>query len=222
MELLKQFTTKKDKNLAYHVGDIKQNVDRARIELAQKLNYDNNSLKYMDQVHGNDVKIVNEQQNLYTCDALITDKKETPLMVMVADCIPILFFDGEKGVIAAAHAGRNGVYLNIAANVIKKMKKDFNCHVENINIVLGPSIQKCCYEVSQELADIAVKNFGKEFESNRFIDLQGIVKKQLIEAGIDENNIEISNICTKCGSGDYFSYRADKSCGRFAGIIMLR
>ena len=200
---------------------IKNNVDRSRKVLAKKLGYDNKSLKYMNQVHGNEVRIVEDGMDLYTCDALVTNMKNTPLMVMVADCIPILFFDEPKGVIAAAHAGRNGVFLDIAARTIECMKDNFNCDPKDIKVESGPSIQKCCYEVSEELADIARKNFSRKFVEGRYLDLQGIVKMQLLNAGIKEVNINISKVCTKCGGEDYFSYRNDKSCGRFAGIIML-
>ncbi len=221
MGLIKTFTTTKDENLAYHTGEDKSNVDRARVQLAQKLRFDNEKLKYMNQVHGNEVKVVEDGINLYTCDALVTDKKDTPLMVMVADCIPILFFDDSKGVIAAAHAGRNGVFLDIAARTIECMKDNFNCDPKDIKVETGPSIQKCCYEVSEELAYIARKNFSQKFVRGRYLDLQGIVKMQLLNTGIKEENINISKVCTKCGGEDYFSYRNDKSCGRFAGIIML-
>lgn len=220
-KLLLEFTTIYDGNLAYHVDDKKENVTTTRENLAKKLKYDPKQLKYMDQIHGNEVKIINKEQNLYKCDAIITNKKNTPLMVMVADCIPILFFDKENNVIAVAHAGRNGVYLNIVTKVIDKMKSNFNCNSKNINIVLGPSIQKCCYEVSQKLANIAINSFGKEFEKNRYIDLQGIVKKQLLENNIPLKNINISKICTKCAGKNYFSYRKNSSCGRFAGVIMM-
>lgn len=221
MGLIKTFTTTKDKNLAYHVGDDKNNVDQAREQLAEKLGYDNKNLKYMNQVHGNDVMIVEEGINLYECDALVTDKKNTPLMVMVADCIPILFFDDLKGVIAVAHAGRNGVFLDISTKTIECMGENFNCNHKDINVILGPSIQKCCYEVSQELADIAKKNFSLKYVNGRYLDLQGITKEQLLKAGIKQENIEVSKVCTKCSGKDYFSYRNDKSCGRFAGIVML-
>lgn len=221
MKVKYYFSTKEDKNLAYHVQDKKQNVDKARNNLSIKLKYDSKKLKFMDQVHGNEVQIVNETHSVYKCDAIVTDQLDTPLMVMVADCIPILFFDEEKNCIAAAHAGRNGVYLNIVFNVLQVMKQEFSCNSENIKVVLGPSIQKCCYEVSKELADIAIKSFGKQYENNRYIDLQGIVQQQLLDVGIARKNIETSEICTKCGSSKYFSYRKDKLCGRFAGIITL-
>lgn len=175
----------------------------------------------MEQIHSNIVKNISNIHNPQKCDALITNKKDTPLMVMVADCIPILFYDNINKIIAVAHAGRAGTFENIAGDTIDKMMKDYNSYPNNIEVILGPSIQKCCYEVSQELATITSKNFGDDFVDKRNIDLQGINKKQLLEKGIKEENIDISDICTKCSNQPYFSYRKDSKCGRFAGIIML-
>ena len=215
------FTTIEDENLAYHVTNDFSSVDNAREKLALKYNFDIKKLHYMDQIHSNTVKKISPVTNKQTCDALITNEKNTPLMVMVADCIPILFYDEDKQVIAVAHAGRVGTFENIAQNTILKMKKEFQCEAKNIHVILGPSIQKCCYEISQELATFTKNRFGKKFVKNRNIDLQGINKKQLLDIGIVEQNIEISNICTKCSNKPYFSYRNDNLCGRFAGLIMI-
>jgi YfiH family protein len=220
--LLKIFTTTNDKNLAFHITNNKTDVINARKDLCKKHNLSYDNLKYMNQVHNNDVQIVNHNQNLYTCDALITNLKNTPLMVMVADCIPLLFHDDIKNVIGVAHAGRNGTYLDISSNVIKQMCTEFNCDVKNIKVELGASIQKCCYEVSYELAQIARVNFGNNVVNNRNIDLQKINYTQLINIGILKENIWISNICTKCGNEKYYSYRKDNNCGRFAGLICLK
>ncbi len=176
----------------------------------------------MQQIHSNIVQVVQEKNTLYKCDGLVTNKKNTPLMVMVADCIPILFYDEVKRVIGVAHAGRVGTFENIAKNTVVSMEENFNCNPKDIKVTLGPSIQKCCYEVSQEMATYTQDTFGKEFVENRNIDLQGINKKQLLAMGILEKNITISSICTQCSNAPYFSYRKDNSCGRFAGIIMLR
>ena len=94
-KILINFTTTQDGNLAYHVGDIKENVDKNRENLAVKLGYKNEDLVYMNQVHGNNVVIVDENSSklIDNCDGIITNIKNLPLMVMVADCIPILFFD---------------------------------------------------------------------------------------------------------------------------------
>ena len=215
------FTNTEDGNLAYHVGDIKENVDKNREKLAQKYGYKNEDLVYMNQVHGDNVVIVDENSPKYidNCDGLITNVKNLPLMVMVADCIPILFFDEKKGVIAAVHAGRNSTFLKIAQITATKMIESFECKASDIKVVMGPSIQKCCYEVSEELIKIVESSFGKEFCNNRLIDLQGINKMLLENLGIKK--IEISSICTKCSNESYYSFRKNPKTGRFAGIISL-
>lgn len=215
------FTDINDGNMAYHVEDLKENVDKNREILALKLGFDLDKLIYMNQIHGNNVNIVDEKtSNLVdNCDGIITNCINKPLMVMVADCIPILFFDENKGVVAAVHAGRNSTFLRIAEITAQKMIENFDCVVDDIKVIMGPSIQKCCYEVNEELLNIVKKSFGKEFCIKNNIDLQGINKMLLNKIGI--NNIEISEICTKCSNKPYFSFRKDKNCGRFAGIIEI-
>ncbi|MCG3682664.1 peptidoglycan editing factor PgeF [Aliarcobacter butzleri] len=216
------FSDKTDGNLAYHVDDIKENVDKNRQKLALKYDYKNEDLSYMNQIHSANVVVVDENSPKYidNCDALITKTKNLPLMVMVADCIPILMFDEVKGVIAAIHAGRNSTFLKISEITSKKMIEDFSCKTENIKVIMGPSIQKCCYEVNDELKNIVEKSFGKEFVIGNNIDLQGINKKLLENLGI--KNIEISSICTKCSNKPFFSYRKEKNTGRFAGVITFK
>jgi copper oxidase (laccase) domain-containing protein len=125
-KILKIFTNINDGNLAYHVGDLKENVDKNRENLALKWGYKNEDLVYMNQVHGNNVQIVDENSPklIDNCDGIITKTKELPLMVMVADCIPILFFDEIQGVIAAVHAGRNSTFLKIAQITANKMMNE--------------------------------------------------------------------------------------------------
>ena len=220
-KILTIFTNKEDKNLAYHIAKDDYSVDLMRENLAKKYNFDHLNLQFMEQIHSNIVKVVSNKTNVQTCDALITDKVNTPLMVLVADCIPILLYDHTKKVIGVAHAGRAGTFENISANTIEKMIEVYSCDPKDIEVVFGPSIEKCCYEVSEELAKKTKDLFGSDFVFGRNIDLQGINKKQLLEAGILQENITIEKICTKCSNEPYFSYRKDKNCGRFAGVIMM-
>lgn len=216
------FTDKNDGNLAFHVEDNEINVIKNRQNLALKLAYKYEDLVYMNQVHGANIIVVDENSPklIDNCDSIITRSKNLPLMVMVADCIPILMFDDKKGIIAAIHAGRNSTFLEISKKTAEVFIEKFSSNPKDISVVLGASIQKCCYEVSDELSKIVENSFGKEFVENNHIDLQGINKKQLNDLGI--KNIEISDICTKCGNKPYFSYRKDKKTGRFAGIIILK
>ena len=220
-KILINFTTTQDGNLAYHVGDIKENVDKNRENLAVKLGYKNEDLVYMNQVHGNNVQIVDENSPklIDDCDGIITKSKNLPLMVMVADCIPILFFDEIQGVIAAVHAGRNSTFLKIAQITANKMINELGCNANNIKVIFGPSIHSCCYEVSDELLAIVKTSFGEKFCIGKNINLQGINIMLLEEVGI--RHINISNICTKCSNEPYFSFRKNPKTGRFAGIIKL-
>lgn len=216
------FTDKNDGNLAFHVEDNEINVIKNRKNLALKLGYNYEDLVYMNQIHSANIIVVDENSPklVDNCDSIITRSKNLPLMVMVADCIPILMFDDKQGIIAAIHAGRNSTFLEISKKTAEVFIEKFSSNPEDINVVFGASIQKCCYEVSEDLSKIVENSFGKEFVENNYIDLQGINKKQLNDLGI--KNIEISNICTKCGDKSYFSYRKDKKTGRFAGIIILK
>ena len=216
------FTDKNDGNLAFHVEDNEINVIKNRKNLALKLGYNYEDLVYMNQIHSANIIVVDENSPklVDNCDSIITRSKNLPLMVMVADCIPILMFDSKQGVVAAIHAGRNSTFLEISKKTAAFFIEKFSSNPEDIRVILGASIQKCCYEVSDELSKIVENSFGKEFVENNYIDLQGINKKQLNDLGI--KNIEISNICTKCGDKSYFSYRKDKKTGRFAGIIILK
>lgn len=216
------FTDKNDSNLAFHVEDNEINVIKNRKNLALKLGYNYEDLVYMNQIHSANIIVVDENSPklVDNCDSIITRSKNLPLMVMVADCIPILMFDDKQGIIAAIHAGRNSTFLEISKKTASFFIEKFSSNPEDIRVILGASIQKCCYEVSDELSKIVENSFGKEFVENNYIDLQGINKKQLNDLGI--KNIEISNICTKCGDKSYFSYRKDKKTGRFAGIIILK
>ncbi len=214
------FSTTQDGNLAYHVNDIKENVDKNREQLAQKVGYEAKKLVYMNQVHGNNVQIVTKESSklIDNCDGIITTEKNLPLMVMVADCIPILFFDEIKGVIAAVHAGRNSTFQKIAQITANKMIEELDCQAQNIKVIMGPSIHACCYEVSDELLQIVKTTFGQEFCIGQNIDLHKINIKLLEEVGI--NHIRVSEICTKCADEPFYSFRKDKNTGRFAGVII--
>ena len=223
------FTTKASGNLAFHVGDKPSNVHTNHENLAKNLAFKKNALVHMKQIHSADVKIVNDDENFsnpQNCDALVTNKKNIPLMVMVADCSPILLYDDIKKVIAVAHAGRQGAFKNIIQNTINAMSKHFSSSSENIQVSIGASIGVCCYEVGEEIYQEA-KHLNLEYsiqirEGSYYLNIANILKKQLLQAGLKEKNIEISKECTCCLKDKYYSYRAEANTGRFAGVIMLK
>jgi YfiH family protein len=208
-------------NLALHVGDKPESVIKNRSIIQNRFNIKN--IVWMDQVHKDRVETISSPHSepIPACDAIITNKPNIALAVMVADCIPILMFDQKSGTISAIHAGRNGTFLEIAPKTIMKMQKEFNCNPSDIFVVMGPSIHSCCYEVSNEISTIVKNSFGKEYINDQMLDLQKLNYDQLIEANICKDHIKISNICTCCNF-DYFSYRRDGITGRFAGVIWIK
>lgn len=215
-------------NLAFHVGDEPQNVLENHRLLAAKMDYDLSRLIHMRQIHSDKIVIVDETLTFDTppeCDALITDRVDTPLMIMSADCTPILLYDPIVRVIAAVHAGRAGALNAILPKTLKTMVKKFGSHPSDIIAVLGPSIHGCCYEVNAAIAE-ETKEKGYpaalHHEQERvFLDVNTILLSQLDEWKIKQ--IEVIDECTSCNHHDYFSYRADaQRTGRIAGVIILR
>jgi polyphenol oxidase len=222
------FTTKKSGNLAFHVGDVADNVVKNHKLLANELGFEHNSLVHMRQIHSKNLVKVNDEHNFQTppeCDALITNKKNTPLMVMVADCAPILFYDPKQKVIAVAHAGRAGAFLNIINETLNAFIEEYNSNANEIFVSVGAMIQVCCYEVGEEIYEES-KALGLEYaveekEQRFYLNIAKILKNQLLNAGVSEEHLELSNECTCCSKEKYFSYRAESKTGRFAGIISL-
>jgi len=163
-------------------------------------------------IHGNNVEIVSVSEKgkmIEKTDGLITQDKNVCLAVTASDCLPIFIYN--KDTIGIVHAGWRGVVNNILGETIEKMQKYCGCPLESLNIFIGPHIKKCHFEVKDDVLD----GFAdyKELISRRkekiFIDLEGIIKKQLLLLGLKRKNVKISSECTYCNK-NYFSFRRDK------------
>ena len=216
-------------NLAFHVGDNPLDAEKNHQLLASKLNYKLKNLVHMKQIHSSTVHSVDTQDDFNhppTCDALITNKVDTPIMVMVADCTPVLFYDKKKQVIAVAHVGREGAFKNIIKNVINSFRDDFDSNTKDIVVAVGASIGVCCYEIGLDLYEqTKALNLSYSVEkrgSKYYLDIGKIIQKQLSECKIQKTNIDNFNICNCCNSDRYFSYRANQTTGRFCGVMMLK
>lgn len=215
-------------NLAFHVGDNPSDVIANHDALAQILGYERNRLVHMRQIHSDRIVVADENYTFDTppeCDALITNTINLPIMVMSADCTPVLLYDPIRHACAAVHAGRAGALGEILPKTIRTMNKIFGSVASDIHAILGPSIHGCCYEINPAIAEESIsKGYFEALrnEENRiFLDVNTILLKQLHSIGVGK--IEVIEHCTSCESGEYFSYRADRQkTGRIAGVIMLR
>lgn len=225
-------------NLGLHVGDAPEDVERNRFRLAAETAIPPKWFTYANQIHGKKVTIVSSQMrgmgssdyasSLPNTDAMITDVEDVCLIVLVADCVPILLFDPTRRVIGAVHAGWHGTVQQIARITIHSMTTKFGCDPRNIIAGLGPSIGPCCYEVGENVISAVKENLGSEFiRSDNFyqqayFDLWEANRQQLIAAGLHEENIEVAGICTHCHNDLFFSHRKEGITGRFGAAIMIR
>ncbi|HZF70525.1 peptidoglycan editing factor PgeF [Sulfuricurvum sp.] len=215
-------------NLAFHVGDNPIDVLTNHDLLAHRLGYDRQSLIHMRQIHSDRITIIDETYTFDTppeCDALITDRPNIPLMVMSADCTPILLYDPVHQAIGAVHAGRAGALNEIVPKTIESMRDTFGSMPDEIYTVLGPSISGCCYEINSAIAEETTSKGYPEalrYENEKiFLDVNTILLTQLNRLGM--KNVEVIEECTSCLNDRYFSYRADQQrTGRIAGVIILR
>lgn len=217
-------------NLAFHVGDTPSDVLKNHDILAQILGYERSRLVHMRQIHSDRIIVVDETYTFDTppeCDALITDTLNLPIMIMSADCTPIILYDPIRHTCAVVHAGRAGALGEILPKTIKSMEERFGTLRENLNIVMGPSIHGCCYEINETIADeTELKGYAGALyrkDDKVFLDVNTILLQQLEALNIEPSHIEVIEHCTSCKSDEYFSYRADRQkTGRIAGLIILR
>jgi YfiH family protein len=212
-------------NLGNHVGDDARAVGANRAAVARAVGLTPERLVFMDQVHGNQVAIVSGPTEVPpVADALVTRTPGLALVVMVADCVPVLMADAEAGVVAAAHAGRKGVELGVVAAALRAMQ-DCGARPERLTVWLGPSIGGCCYEVPEqmqrEVAAVApgtVATGGRTRGGTASLDLRAGLAAQLVDLGVGD--VGLSGGCTNDDT-DFFSYRRDRVTGRFAGLVWL-
>ncbi len=158
-------------------------------------------------------------------DGVITDMPQTPVMTYSADCVPTLLYDPVRKMIGAVHGGWRGTKDNIAANAVRVMC-EHGCEAENIIALIGPAIGMCCYEVSCDVGEAFYGKYPqwvkKKTDDKYMVDLKRITARELTDAGVREENIENSNICTACENGSFFSHRAQKGrSGLLGGFIQL-
>ena len=203
--------------MGLHVGDNPINVQKNREALRDSLGI--SKLIFMNQVHGDEVVCVDEDTLTPTCDAMISQSKNVALAVMVADCIPLLFYDALTQSIGVAHAGRAGSVLSLSVKTLHAMQKNFGVMPQSVEVFIGPCIGKCCYEVGEEVC-AGLEHVLHVKQEALFLDLPKANIQALCEAGVLEKNIHDKTLCTCCSS-EYFSYRREKITGRFVGVIRL-
>ena len=158
-------------------------------------------------------------------DALVTDKKGLFLVISVADCIPVLFHDPVKKVVAAAHAGWRGTAAGIVVGTLDKMKSDYGCDPRDILAFIGPCIGFDHFETGEEVALQFDGNLTRydTFKKKYFVDLKAANRQQAIGEGVLPDHVETCGYCTFQDEKLFFSHRRDKGLtGRMVAVIGMR
>ncbi len=214
-------------NMAFNRGDNPENVTENYKRICKSAGFDFDSLTASAQDHNTFVRAVTSEnkgvgiykpRDLQSVDALITNEKGVTLVTYYADCTPLFFVDTKQKAIGLAHAGWRGTVGRIGEKVVNKMTELYGTNPADIVAAIGPAISVCCYEVDKPCAD----NFYalSDLDSSRFvfpkengkymIDLLETNRQILVAAGVKNENITVSDVCTNCNSELLWSHRATK------------
>lgn len=210
------FTSLSDGNLATHVGDDPHVVAENRAALAHRLSLPIESLRFMNQVHGS--RVVIADTSTPEADGLITQDSAIALVVLVADCVPLLLTNESGSMVSAVHVGRRGLVSGVAMEAVTEMKR---LGATTVSALIGPAICGKCYEVPRtmqdEVCEIAPAARSTTVQGSSGLDIRAGLAAQLADLEVP------SSIDSRCTYEDpqLFSYRRDNKTGRFAGVIMV-
>ena len=222
-------------NLGHVPWDAREHVDENRRRYLEALHIRPDSLVTLSQQHSADFQVINvhaaQWDGRTPGDALITNRKEAALAVLVADCFPILAADPETGTIACIHSGWRGTMGRILIRTLRGMERFFPCDPRRLLVAIGPGIRSCCLEVGPEVAAC----FDWEHEGRRvshpqpagagkfLLDLPLAFHMQLRSVGVPPENVFDLGLCTRCNTPSFFSYRAEgPRAGRMMAVICMR
>ena len=147
------------------------------------------------QSHSTNVKFVKESGIYKDLDGLISSKEyKVPLSIKVADCAPIFIYDIKKEFYGLVHSGWRGTKNKIIVNALNIFIKKMGSNVNNIFIVIGPHIQKCCYEIDWDVAQYF--SYVNKNNNKWLLDINKEIKSDILKFNIPFKNIFSSNICT--------------------------
>ena len=218
-------------NLAYHMGDMAADVDKNFKLISEAVGFDHKKIIMTDQIHQANIQVVDVDNHEHKeVDSLVTALPDYVLTSYYADCVPLLFLDPVKGVIANSHAGWRGTVADLAGKTIVKMSQDFNCRLQDVLVGIGPSISMTHFEVGHEVARMfncqssdLKPHIQQKSDDKWHINLCEINRQQLLEAGVLAENIAVSNLCTFENPDLFYSHRRDgRSRGNMAAMIALK
>jgi len=230
-------------NLALHVGDEPADVLANRRRVAAAIGADLADFVFCEQAHGNHATVVSAADRgrgtlrrddaIGQTDAVVTTDPGTVLVILVADCVPIILLDPEARVLACVHAGWRGTVAGVTGAALHAMQS-LGARPGRMLAAIGPAVAAGRYQVGADVAAAADRYFGGDVagimhadgEGRWLFDLPAANRRIIRESGVPDRQILGSGTATGSGPdgepGLFFSDREDRPCGRFAAVARLR
>ncbi|MCI0764571.1 peptidoglycan editing factor PgeF [Bacillus sp. TL12] len=222
-------------NLGLHVNDTMENVHENRRILADKLQKPLENWICSEQVHDHHVEKVGQgekgrgiylyEDGIPNTDGIYTTDRDVCLTSCYADCVPLYFYAPSHGMIGLAHAGWKGTVKEIAKEMIQKWSAE-GISAHEIYVAIGPAIGSCCYVVDDRVLSAAKQAINgpvpyKVISDGQYaIDLKEVNRILCLQAGIKNEHIVVSSLCTSCEEQLFFSHRRDRGkTGRMLSFI---
>ena len=203
-------------NLGQRWGDDPDNVAENRRRVAAAAGFDPTRLQVTKHVHGIKVWVVGDPHpEPAEFDVLVGARPGDTLAAFAADCLPLLFCDPARRVVAAAHAGWRGTAAGAATAGLAAMTARFGCDPADIRVAIGPSIGPCCFEVGPEVVEAFRAALGEvpglvvDGPRKSHLDLRVATRTQLERQGVRPSHIDDRPPCTRCDGERFFSFRRD-------------
>ncbi|HHX31939.1 MAG TPA: peptidoglycan editing factor PgeF [Bacteroidales bacterium] len=230
-------------NMGNFSDDSPLNIYENRKILAQMFYMNMSDFIVPHQTHGTRVLKIDEKflnldhttsiEIMYGVDSVITNITDKFLCVTTADCVPIIIYDLKSEAIAAIHAGWKGTSGKIVEKTISAMINEYNSSPQDMIVGIGPAISQQNYEVGGEVIEKMEANgidlsddkvcIRKPHSPKGHINLKEINRRELINLGVSEANIETTDLCTFDKQELFFSARRQTvHSGRMLTGIMLK
>lgn len=207
-------------NISTTRGDAPEAIEENRKRLARALGVKVEDFTYTHQTHTTNVAVVREEdrgKRFMETDGMVTNVPEICLVTFYADCVPLYFVDPVHKAIGLSHSGWRGTVGRMGQVTLEKMKEVYGTRPEDVYAAIGPSICQDCYEVSGDVIEEFQKSFSKSVwpqlfykkENGKYqLNLWKANQLVLTEAGVAEQKIAVTNLCTHCNPEILFSHRS--------------
>jgi len=222
-------------DLAGHVGDDAERVDSNRSALLRALGLTAHRARLVtaEQVHGSHIHEVADTDSgrgayvskgsgpVASTDALFTAEAGIPLLLLYADCVPVILVGLRPAAVAVVHAGWRGALAGLPGATAARMAEAYGLDPSGMRAYVGPCIRSCCYEVQETLLSQFVDEFGTISAVEGRLDLVAVVRENLRRAGVLPEMIADCGACTLDHVDRFFSYRASATTGRHGALAAI-